>query len=102
MQDNNYEVKFGNSDLIERFVTETDGVDYALDSYGCTNESCSWYEHEDQLKSFSLFHPETIFELHGEGEDGATDTWIKYFQDGKMQVCEAKITFNDFDPEKLK
>jgi len=65
------------------------------------NESCKWYDHEINMRSISKDYPDTIFILEGEGEE-AGDIWIKYFLNGKMQVAKAKITFEEFDPKKLK
>ena len=60
-----------------------------------------WYEHETDVKSVSTEYPDVIFALIGDGEDSG-DQWIKYFKNGKMQICRAKITFDDFDESKLK
>lgn len=65
------------------------------------DESCKWYEHEKHMKDFSKKHPETVFVLHGEGEESG-DIWYKYFHNGKMQEARAKITYDDYDPKKLK
>jgi hypothetical protein len=94
-------VKKGNTDLISEFVSENENAAYALDDNGDSNESCKWYDHEYELKAFSLKHPETLFELKGEGEESG-DIWIKYIQNGKCQYCKAKLVFDDFDEAKLK
>lgn len=64
-------------------------------------ESCTWYEHEADLKEYSAKFPDLLFKLRGEGEE-TLDAWIKYFKNGKMQHCPAKVTFDDFDELKLK
>lgn len=91
----------GNTDLISQFVEENEYAAYALESNGSTNESCKWYEHEEDCKAFSLKYPETLFELTGEGEESG-DIWVKYFKGGKMQVCKAQIVFPLFDHKLLK
>lgn len=97
----NLEVKTGNSDLTGQFVGENENAAYALDTYGDTQGRCKWYEHEEELKAFSLKHPEALFELNGKGEESG-DIWIKYIQNGKCQTCKAKIAFDEFDHTKLK
>jgi hypothetical protein len=48
----------------------------------------------------SLQFPDLIFQLKGEGEE-PEDIWIKYYKNGKVQVCYAKITFDEYDETKL-
>lgn len=63
-------------------------------------ESCKWYDHEKDMRSFSKKHPKTIFKLSGEGEE-AGDIWHEYYLNGKMQRTKAKIVFEKYDPSKL-
>jgi hypothetical protein len=92
-------IKKGNNDLISEFVRENSG--YVLNINGKSLGECRWYGHERDLKEFSTRHPKAVFELKGVGGDNL-DIWIKYFQNGKCQNCEARITFDDFDKTKLK
>jgi hypothetical protein len=64
-------------------------------------DECKWYEHEQDMRIFSKLFPEVVFTLKGEGEEPG-DLWFKYFQNGKMQKAEAIITYDPFDPKKLK
>jgi len=88
-------------DIIEEFREKYEGAQYAISPSGNTNESCKWYEHEQELQEFSKTHPDVLFELVGEGEESG-DLWIKYFKNGKMQRCGAEITYPPFDETKLK
>lgn len=63
-------------------------------------DSGSWYEHERDMLILSNRFPTVKFTLRGSGEENS-DVWVKYFLGGKKQVCKAKITFDEFDPEKL-
>lgn len=84
-------------DFKEKFnIIAGDGeYDYVL------TEDCKWYEHEENMRAISKLHPETLFMLDGEGEESG-DIWRKYFFDGRMQYCEAKIVFEDFNEKELK
>lgn len=68
-------------------------------------DACKWYDHEAAMKEVSLDYPGVLFELEGRGEE-RDDVWIKYFLDGKMQVCKATVTVIEdfgegFNPSKL-
>jgi hypothetical protein len=64
------------------------------------SEPCKWYEHEDDMRKFSQLYPFILFEFSGEGEESG-DIWKKYFLNGKMQICSARIEFEPFDETKL-
>ncbi|MEI2465158.1 hypothetical protein [Niallia taxi] len=53
------------------------------------------------MREISKLYPGVIFKLHGEGEESG-DVWYKYFKDGKMQDCPAKLAFDEYDENKLK
>jgi len=95
------EVVKGDNDLIEAFREVSEDARYAINGSGDSEESCKWYSHQDELKRFSLLHPEALFKLSGEGEESG-DIWHEYYQDGKMQLCKAQIVFADFDARLLK
>lgn len=64
--------------------------------------SICWYDHEQDMRSISLKFPSTVFtlmvvpeEYHGEVRTR------KYFKNGMMQVSEGKITYDEFDPERV-
>ncbi|WP_276976809.1 hypothetical protein [Flavobacterium filum] len=67
---------------------------------GESYEKSKWYGHEDQLKYFSSKNPDILFLLEVSGENQG-DSWRKYFKGGKMQVCKVKISFDEFDENKL-
>lgn len=85
---------------LEELPLDFEGVDYAFDKYGEDSYECKWYDHEKDCIELSKVYPEILFTLSGEGEE-AGDLWIKYFKNGKMQRAEAKITYDEFDENKL-
>lgn len=80
---------------------EIDDARMALDIDGGASEDSKWYDHEADLRTFSERHPFVLFELHGEGATN-DDLWYKYFLNGKMQECAARIEYPPFDPSNLK
>lgn len=65
-----------------------------------TEDSCKWYNHEEDMVTLSQKHPTVLFKVHGEGEVSG-DIWDKWFLNGKKQICNAEIVIPDFDPSKL-
>jgi hypothetical protein len=62
--------------------------------------SCKWYEHADDMIKISKKYPDVLFILSGEGEESG-DIWKEYFYKGKVQIANAIVTFDPFDPSKL-
>lgn len=77
-------------------VYSDDVMRFAL-KYG---EPCKWYEHEEDMRELSRRFPDVLFKLSGHGEKKG-DIWVKYFKNGKMQVCKVRIEFEPFDESKL-
>lgn len=73
---------------------------YTIESDGKVSD-VKWYKHLDEMKAFSLRHPDELFVTSGEGEE-AGDLWKAYFKNGKMQYEKAKISYDGFDESKLK
>ena len=63
-------------------------------------DSCKWYNFEEDCKQTSKLHPNILMTLRGEGEEPG-DQWIRYFLNGKMQVCQAQISYEEYDESKL-
>ena len=87
-------------------VTKEDVLDVLLDIeyfvYGdpFEGEYIKWENHENNMKTVSKKFKDVLFILSGEGEE-AGDLWKEYYMNGKVQVAEAKIEFDSFDPSKL-
>ena len=62
---------------------------------------CKWYNFAGEMKKLSKKHPKVLFEITGEGEE-ALDLWRAYFKGGKMQICEAIVTYDSFDEAQMK
>lgn len=85
--------------IIEAIYRNEDAVYHLGNDLG-GGQLGTWYDHEDDLKEISAMFPDVLIKLYGEGED-AKDIWYKYFKGGKVQVCRAKIVFDEFDESKL-
>jgi hypothetical protein len=90
----------GHYDILNDIIESDMDTFYGLDTDGSTLDSVKWYSHEEDMKRVSLKYPDLVFKLRGEGEE-AGDMWIHYYKNGKVQKCEAKITFDEFDENKL-
>ncbi|MGQ5176965.1 hypothetical protein ACSQ7W_11750 [Bacillus halotolerans] len=64
-------------------------------------DELKWYGHEEDMREISRLFPDVLITLKGEGEESG-DVWRKYFKNGKMQSCYAKITFDDYDEKELR
>ena len=70
-----------------------------LDISGVSN--MKWYDHEVHMRQLSCQNPEVLFALTGAGEE-QPDLWVKYFENGKMQVCKGEVTYPPYNAEELK
>lgn len=57
-------------------------------------------ECESVMRSYSKKYPNAVFELEGRGEFDY-DLWVKYFKNGKMQLCEAVTIIPPYDESLL-
>jgi len=86
--------------IIDDLRDSNANADYSLMPDGSFNNESKWYDHEGDLKEFSLKYPEVIFTLIGKKEE-SEDFWITYFKDGKMQHCPGILTYEPYDEKKL-
>ena len=64
------------------------------------SDAIKWYNWKHDMIALSKRFPNILFALHGEGEENG-DLWNAYFKNGKVQICEAIITYEPFDENKL-
>ena len=67
----------------------------------CGYAYCKWYDWADDMLRFSTECPEAFITLEGDGE-GSDDFWRAYIKNGAMQECPGIITYDDYDPEKMR
>ncbi len=60
-----------------------------------------WYKWQEHCLEVSKDFPNLVINVEGDGEEQG-DQWKAYFKNGKVQVCKAIVTFEDFDESKLK
>ena len=65
------------------------------------HEPIKWYDHENDLCEISSGSKDLIIKVEGFGDETG-DIWIKYFHNGKLQVCNAITTFAPYDPYELR
>lgn len=97
---------------IEKYIVHEE-LDYEIneiDKCNCFNyidygylseETSKWYSMREDMVKMSLEFKNVLFEICGEGEDTG-DLWKAYYYNGKEQWCDAIITFEEFDENKLK
>lgn len=74
---------------------------YAFDDNGIPEMDINYSARAEQdWKDFSKNYPDIIFCFEGEGES-ADDLFKMYVKNGKIQWCEAIITYPNFDETKL-
>jgi len=66
-----------------------------------SEEAVSWDQHTIDMIALSRAFPTVLLILSGEGDD-SEDLWVMYFMNGMVQLACAKISYDEFDPEKLK
>lgn len=90
----------GDKRAIDDLLNENESASYALNEDGSTNEPCKWYSATNDLIKFSTNYPDTLFKFETIGEEH-DDMWVIYIKNGKSQRCQAIITFEDYDENKL-
>lgn len=63
--------------------------------------SVKWYDWQTDMRVISEKFPDRLFTLEGVGEEQG-DQWKAYIKNGKMQICNAIVTFEPFDESKMK
>lgn len=86
---------------IQEYIDANDDLAWALgEGFGEFGESTKWYDHEKDMRKLSSLYPNVIFILEGEGEESG-DVWKEYYRNGKMQKCQAKLVFDEYDENHL-
>lgn len=62
--------------------------------------SSKWYSCMEDMRLLSKSFPDTVFKLHGEGEENG-DLWDAYFKGGMSQECYAELVYPIYDESKL-
>jgi hypothetical protein len=88
------------AEIIDALRGENEEAEYSFNEAGEAEEENTWYEHVKEMAEFSKKYPDVLFCLEGEGEE-SHDLWEKYFLNGKVQLCPAKIEFDEFDEAEL-
>lgn len=87
-------------EVVTALREENENARLCMTEDGYPESHITWYEHEEDLKKFSKKYPDLVLQLSVEGENQG-DIADKYFKNGKMQICRAKIDFDPYDASKL-
>lgn len=92
-------VRYGTVPLLEKLKKEI-LAEFEDAGFAGQHDEVKWYEHEKDMRAFSLKYPDILFTLRGEGEESG-DIWRKYFKAGKVQVVRETLVFDEYDEKKL-
>lgn len=95
----NYNAEY-DRDVMQAGESDEDFVSEYVGSSWIFEDTCKWYDHDDNMRDISKNYPGVLFILSGEGEESG-DIWKAYYRDGKCQFTKAELSFEKFDPEKL-
>ena len=56
------------------------------------DDSCKWYDHDEDMVKLSLRFPDYTFILEGEGEENG-DLWRTIYHDGQLECLNVKIVY---------
>ena len=87
-------------EIISRLRKENENAELAIDEDGSTNQEAKWYDSETEMKEFSTKYPDALFVLHGDGE-GNDDFWYAYFRNGRVQITQGRVEYDEYDEDKL-
>lgn len=90
------EIIEGDKSVIKELREENSNAKYSFCDNGDPESTTKWYDHNEDMVEFSLKHKDVLFKLTGEGEESG-DIWVKYYKNGKMQHCQAKIVIPEYD-----
>lgn len=96
IDESNFEEQVGTSwqDFLKTFYDITNyDFDFSI--------NCKWYDWQAEMRELSSLFPDLLFTIKGVGEE-SDDYWKCYFKNGLSQLASAKITYDEFDPSKLK
>ena len=71
---------------------------YLIFPDGASRNEGKWYDRNKYFKKLSSQYPNALFCLYCDGEDGAK--WLEYYNDGKEQIVEAIITYEEAKEDK--
>jgi hypothetical protein len=83
-------------EIIAKLRETNENAKYSLGEDGEAQDESKWYDHEPEFKEFSKQFPSWLFTLTGEGEESG-NLWKKYFLNGKVQIANAIISYDNFD-----
>jgi|GEM_PF-3211568 len=76
-------------------------INYALTETLDTYENVKWYNSDEHIGFVSKLFPKYIFVLTRDGEEPG-DHSKTFYKEGKMQRTQARMVYDEFDPNKLK
>lgn len=78
---------------LEQYIGDYSQNGMSIEPY----DSFKWYEYSDDMLALSKKFPDTVFMLHGDGEEKEY-MWDEYYKNGKSVHYQAEITIRPLDP----
>ncbi|MGM0815336.1 MAG: hypothetical protein ACQEUO_07410 [Bacillota bacterium] len=99
----NFEVEMDkDEDLVREYVNNiSPRKECLVAAFNGCGDDMKWYECDEDVLEVSRQFPEVLITVKGDGES-SRDFWKTYFKNGKMQHCQGRVVYDEFDEKELR